>query len=192
VFAERIYDVGAGAYGLLTAAFGVGAATGIWVMSRAAQSVPRSSVLLVGLVVLGIAVVCFGLAPVYATGLLCVLVAGSAAVGAGTQLLTVVQLQVADDFRGRVLGVYAMAFTASYPIGALVQGQLADAIGPRANEVLMGAIVLVIAAVLVVRRDSLDALNAHGHPVELAEHQERTADAVLEKQIVAAQERAED
>ena len=67
VFAERIYDVGAGAYGLLTAAFGVGAASGIWVMARAAQSVPRSSVLLVGTAVLGIAVVCFGLAPVYVT-----------------------------------------------------------------------------------------------------------------------------
>jgi predicted MFS family arabinose efflux permease len=162
VFAERIYEVGAGAYGLLTAAFGVGAAAGIWVLGHLARSHPRSTVLLGAIMVLGVAVVCFGLAPVYVLGLLCVLVAGSAAVGAGTQLLTVVQLQVADDFRGRVLGVYAMAFTASYPIGALVQGWLADQIGPRANEVLVGSVLLVIAAVLVVRRSSLEALNAPG------------------------------
>ena len=55
-------------------------------------------------------------------------------------------------------------------IGALVQGQLADAIGPRATEVLVGGIVLAIAAVLVVRRDSLEALNAHGHPADVAGH----------------------
>jgi predicted MFS family arabinose efflux permease len=163
VFAERIYDVGAGAYGLLTAAFGLGAATGIYVLGRAARSYPRSRVLLLGILVLGIATVCFGLAPIYALGLLCVLVAGSAAVGSGTQLLTVVQLQVADDYRGRVLGVYSMAFTASYPIGALVQGKLADVIGPRANELVMGSILLAIAAVLAVRRGSLDALNAPPH-----------------------------
>jgi len=163
VFAERIYDVGAGAYGLLTAAFGLGAATGIYVLGRAARSYPRSRVLLLGILVLGIATVCFGLAPIYALGLLCVLVAGSAAVGSGTQLLTVVQLQVADDYRGRVLGVYSMAFTASYPIGALVQGKLADVIGPRANELVMGSILLAIAAVLAVRKGSLDALNAPPH-----------------------------
>lgn len=160
VFAERIYEVGAGAYGVLTAAFGVGAAFGIWLLNGFSRSHARSTVVVGAVVVLGLAVFGFGLAPVYLIGLLCVLVAGSAAVGAGTQLLTVVQLQVADVFRGRVLGVYAMAFTASYPLGALFQGWLADQIGPRANELVIGAVILAIAAVLVVRRSSLDALNA--------------------------------
>jgi predicted MFS family arabinose efflux permease len=160
VFAERIYEVGAGAYGVLTAAFGVGAAAGIWFLNRLARSHARSTVVVGSMVVLGVAVFGFGLAPVYVAGLVCVLVAGSAAVGAGTQLLTTVQLQVADVFRGRVLGVYAMAFTASYPLGALFQGWLADQIGPRVNELVIGSVILAIAAVLVVRRDSLTALDA--------------------------------
>lgn len=160
VFAERIYDVGAGQYGLLTAAFGLGAATGIWLVGRLSRSRGRSTVMLGGLVVLGVAVVGFGLAPVYAAGLVCVLVAGSAAVGSGTLLLTTVQLQVDDAYRGRVLGVYAMVFTASYPLGSLVQGMVADAIGPRLNELIVGSVVLAVAAVLVGRRRSLVALDA--------------------------------
>jgi MFS family permease len=164
VFAERVYDVGAGAYGLLTAAFGLGAAIGIWVLGRLARTRARSTVVLGAFVVLGLAVVGFGLAPVYLMGLACVLVAGSAAVGAGTQLLTAVQLQVADAFRGRVLGLYAMAFTASYPLGALAQGWLADQIGPRVTEVVVGSLLLVIAGVLVVRRSQLEALDASAPP----------------------------
>jgi len=162
VFAERIYDVGAGEYGLLTGAFGAGAATGIWLVGRWSRNRGRSRVLLGALGVLGVAVVGFGLAPVYSAGLACVLVAGSAAVGSGTLLLTTVQLQVADAFRGRVLGVYAMAFTASYPLGSLVQGLLADAIGPRANELVVGAVILAVAVTLVIRRASLVALDASG------------------------------
>jgi MFS family permease len=164
VFAERIFAVGAGQYGLLTAAFGAGAATGIWLLGRLAVRWSRSQVVLGSLVVLGLAVVGFGLAPAYVVGLVCVLVAGSSAVGSGTLLLTTVQLQVEDAYRGRVLGVYAMAFTASYPIGALVQGALADAIGPRRIEVVVGMVVLALAATLVVRRGVLDALDGAPAP----------------------------
>lgn len=159
VFAEEVFDVGAGAYGFLAGAFGLGAALGIWLLGTLSRTHPRSRLVGGALVVLGLAIVGFGLAPVYPAGLVAVLVAGATAVGTGTQLLTSVQLTVADDLRGRVLGVYAMVFTASYPLGALVQGALADAIGPRQTEVLAGAAVLALATLLAVRPAKLRALD---------------------------------
>jgi hypothetical protein len=71
-----------------------------------------------------------------------------------------VQMQVDDRMRGRVLGVYAMAFTASYPVGAIAQGALADLIGPRATGVLVGFTVLVLATALFARRDLTRGLDA--------------------------------
>jgi MFS family permease len=159
VFAERIYGVGAGAYGVLTAAFGFGAASGIYIMGRLTRTHPRSRIVLAGLFVLAGALAAFGLAPVYGVGLAAVLLAGSCAVGVGTLLLTSVQLQVSDAMRGRVLGVYAMVFTASYPIGALAQGWLADRIGPRANELVVALALLAVATVVATRRPWLRGLD---------------------------------
>lgn len=158
-FSERIYHVGAGAYGLLSAAFGLGAASGVYIVGRSTQTHARSRVLVVLLIVLGIAVVGFGLSPGYAVGLVCVLVAGSTAVGSGVLLLTTVQAQVADEFRGRVLGLYGMAFTASYPLGSLAQGAIADVVGPRRNECIVGIVIMAVTAWLAANRPRLVALD---------------------------------
>jgi MFS family permease len=160
VFAARVYGVGAGAYGVLTAAFGVGAAVGIFLLGRAALTRARSGLVIRALFGLGLALIALGFSPSYPLGLVAVLVAGGCAVGSGTLLLTTVQMQVDDRMRGRVLGVYAMAFTASYPVGALAQGALADLIGPRATGVLVGFTVLVLATALFARRDLTRGLDA--------------------------------
>ncbi len=159
-FSERIYRVGAGAYGLLTAAFGLGAALGLYQIGRLGPRYSRSSLLIGSFLILGAAVIGFGLSPTYIVGVVCVLLAGSTAVGSGVLLLTAVQTHVDDAFRGRVLGAYGMAFTASYPLGSLAQGASADLIGARANEIVVGAIILVATGLLMVNRRWLDALDA--------------------------------
>lgn len=109
---------------------------------------------------LGTAVIGFGLSPTYPVGAACVLVAGSTAVGSGVLLLTAVQTHVDDAFRGRVLGAYGMAFTASYPLGSLAQGASADLIGARANEIVVGSVILAATGLLMANRRWLDALDA--------------------------------
>jgi MFS family permease len=161
-FSDRIYHVGPRAYGFLTGAFGLGAASGVYLVGWLTQRRSRSWVLVRALFVLGAAVIGFGLSPTYPLGVVCVLVAGSSAVGAGVVLLTAVQDHVEDAFRGRVLGVYGMAFTASYPFGALAQGALSQAIGARANELAVGSVIIAVALVLLSKRDRLLTINAVG------------------------------
>ena len=166
-FSERIYHVGAGAYGLLTAAFGLGAALGLYQIGRLGQRYSRASLLPWSFLILGTAVIGFGLSPTYPVGAVCVLLAGSTAVGSGVLLLTAVQTHVDDAFRGRVLGAYGMAFTASYPLGSLAQGASADLIGARANEIAVGAIILVVTGLLMSNRGRLEALDAPSPPAEV-------------------------
>ena len=61
-----------------------------------------------------------------------------------------VQLMVDDAMRGRVMSLYLVVFTLAMPFGAVVEGPLADAFGPRVVVSTMGVLLLVSAGLLVV------------------------------------------
>jgi MFS family permease len=67
---------------------------------------------------------------------------------------TALQLTTPDALRGRVMGLYAMAFAGMTPFGSLVIGGLAERVGVRAACALGGALGLVAvgAIALVARR----------------------------------------
>ncbi|MBO0833844.1 MAG: MFS transporter, partial [Actinobacteria bacterium] len=62
-------------------------------------------------------------------------------------LSTTVQLYAPPAYRGRVISFFQVALGVSYPIGALVQGPLADAVGigwtTAGSAVLLGLVGLV-------------------------------------------------
>jgi predicted MFS family arabinose efflux permease len=66
---------------------------------------------------------------------------------------------VADEMRGRVMSLRVMGFTLSFPIGSLIQGALADAVGPRATVAGAGAILLAVALFLASKPALLATLN---------------------------------
>ena len=70
--------------------------------------------------------------------------AGAAFLAVVSTLNTTVQLLVEERFRGRVMALYVMGFTAAYPIGSLVQGWIADAIGVRTVVTGAGVVLLVV------------------------------------------------
>jgi MFS family permease len=74
-------------------------------------------------------------------------------------LNTSVQLLVPEALRGRVMALYIMTFTGSYPIGSLVQGALADVIGPRTTVVGAGCVLGLVALVVGTRPMLLEALD---------------------------------
>ena len=69
------------------------------------------------------------------------------------------QQSVPDEWRGRVIGVYSMAFAGTAPIGGLLAGWLAEHIGLTLMLTINGA--LIIAAGLLSR------WRLHNHPEAL-------------------------
>jgi predicted MFS family arabinose efflux permease len=63
---------------------------------------------------------------------------------------TVVQTLVHDDKLGRVMSLYAVAFFAGAPLGALLEGSLASVIGPVHTFAIAG--VGCLAAAMAFRR----------------------------------------
>jgi predicted MFS family arabinose efflux permease len=85
-----------------------------------------------------------------------------AAVGAGyiavlSGLNTVVQLRAPAAFRGRVLSIYMMALGIVYPLGAVLQGLVADRVGVRGVTVASAVLLAAILAGMAVVRPGLFA-----------------------------------
>jgi MFS family permease len=126
--------------GAVTMAFSLG-----WLVQRYG---PRR--LLVGLMVaLPPALAAYAYAPDLALSSVAILFVGALYLGALSSFSTVAQLRAPAAIRGRVLAVNTMILGSLYPLGAVLQGKVADSIGLRATT--FGAAV-IMAAVLVGTR----------------------------------------
>ena len=145
-WAVKILHGNATTNGLLQSARGVGAVGSALLIAALGGGIRRGSLLTLGTVVLPLTILAFA---VVASPLLSLVVL--AAVGAAMVLImnlanAMVQSQVPDALRGRVMSIYSLVFFGAMPLGALWVGAAAERVGePRA--VMVNAAVLVILAV---------------------------------------------
>ena len=156
VFARRVYHVGAGSYGVLAAVYGIGAVTGAVVLGTKAATRTRGSILRWSLVVQAVAMVLFGAAPTIWLGAPVLAVLGAGTLASIATLNTSIQLAAPDALRGRVLALWVLAYTATYPAGSLLQGAMADRIGPGWTVALAGCALGLGGLALARRTASLD------------------------------------
>jgi MFS family permease len=147
--AIEVLDSGAGGTSLLVTAQGVGAvATGVAVGPLAARFGVRR-VMVSALACLPLALVAYALAPRLGLSALAILVVGGCYLAALSSFSTVAQTRAPVYLRGRVLGVNIVVLGTLYPIGAIVQGALADQVGLRVTTAASG---VALAAVLLTAR----------------------------------------
>jgi MFS family permease len=73
-----------------------------------------------------------------------------------------IQTIVDNRMRGRVMGLFSMAFLGMYPLGSLAGGAIAAAIGAPA-ALAIGGCICTVAALVLWRR--MPALRAHLRPI---------------------------
>lgn len=154
VFAKDVYHVDKLAYGLLAAAMGIGALVAAPLVSGWDAVVRRADVVRYALPAYGLACALFGFSTHFVIGFIGLVFAGATFLACVSATNTAVQVIVADRMRGRVLATRVMSFTLAYSLGGLVQGWLADRIGPRATVTGAG-LVLFAAALLLSSRPTL-------------------------------------
>lgn len=152
VFADDVYGVGRGLYGLLGAALGFGAILGTPVVAGWGSGLLRSRLMSGALVVYGASLMAFALSPTYWWGVLALLVAGAGYLAVASTLNTTLQLLVDEHMRGKVIALYLMGLTGTVPLGNLIQGWLTEVIGPRTTVTLSGAAFLAVVAWLATSR----------------------------------------
>jgi MFS family permease len=71
------------------------------------------------------------------------------------------QLTVAPEMRGRVMGLYMFVFLGTNPLGAPLVGWMAEEFGPRMSIVIGGLVAMVAAATVIVIMVPLSSLMRH-------------------------------
>jgi MFS family permease len=136
----------------LTTAQGLGAVAGALLLAPLALRIGRGPVLGWSLALLPVTLACYAIAPSRWWGVGALLLVGLTYVGVLSGLSTVVQLYAPQAYRGRVLSFFQVALGVSYPVGALLQGPIADAIGIGWTTACSAiALALILAAVVVFR-----------------------------------------
>lgn len=152
VFADDVYEVGRGLYGLLGAALGLGAILGTPVVAGWGSGLLRSRLMSGALVVYGAALAGFALSPGYWWGIVALLVAGAGYLAVASTLNTTLQLLVDEHMRGKVIALYLMGLTGTVPVGNLIQGWATEAVGPRVTVLVGGAAFLAVTFWLATSR----------------------------------------
>jgi MFS family permease len=114
----------------------------------AARHGPRR-VLLGSLTMLPVALVLYAFAPTLAFGVVTIFGVGFFYLGCLSSFTTIAQLRAPPEFRGRVMSALMVLLGLLYPLGAVVQGWVADEIGLRATTA--GAAVLLAASFWLIR-----------------------------------------
>ena len=116
---------------LLVTAQGVGAVVGALALPSLAERVGRATMLRTALFVLPLLLTAYGLAPTLWLSAMALLGVGAGYIAVLSGLNTVVQLRAPVDARGRVLSIYMMGLGIVYPLGAVLQGSVANHVGVR-------------------------------------------------------------
>jgi MFS family permease len=144
VFAEEVFGVSDAAYGLLGAALGIGGVVATPFVAGRGSAMRRSQLAGGGLVLYATALFVFALSPVFPMAVVALVAAGGAYLAVASTLNTTIQVQVAEERRGKVLALYVMGLTSSYPIGSLVQGALVDVVGARVVTAVAGGLLAAV------------------------------------------------
>ena len=144
--AIKLFHHQASGTAVLVTAQGIGAVIGALALTPVAARFGRRRLLIADLALLPALLVLYGLAPTLALAAVALLAVGAAYIGVLAGLNTVVQLRAPEALRGRILSLYMLALGVIYPIGAIIQGAIADRLGLR--TVVVGTAVLLLAVLL--------------------------------------------
>ncbi len=147
LIASQRLGLGAGGYGVLFGALGVGAVGGAVVLGRIRTRVATNALLAAAGVLYAATLAAVVLTTAVATAVAALVLAGAAWMAVTSTLGAEMQLVIPAWVRARGLGVYTVVFCGSQTAGALVSGLLAQQVGLRpALLVAGGAVAAGVAA----------------------------------------------
>lgn len=152
LLARDVLHQGAHGFGLLMSALGAGAVAGAGALALRRRGRPPLALLAGSAAALCAGVALLGLARPghFAAAAVLLVVLGGCQIVFSTGCNTALQLATPDALRGRVMGLYALAFAGMTPLGALMVGALAEHLGVRAACTIGGGAGLVATAALVM------------------------------------------
>lgn len=157
VYAREIFDGDASTFGWLNSFVGLGAVSGALFLASMRPGTNLKKVLFRSTILFAIGLLAFSYMTFFPVASVFITLAGFGMMAQTTLSNTLIQTTVAPSMRGRVISYYAMAFFGMQPIGGLLVGTSADAIGAPLTMLIQGIATLLIAVASFpfLRRDIL-------------------------------------
>lgn len=149
VFTKNVLLLDEKTYGILMSCLGFGALTAAVTTSVRSKKGPQLSIIVFCSVLISICLVVTGFTKsVVFTGILLVL-QGFFNITFATNCNSFLQINSKDEFRARVMSIYALVFAGSTPVGNLVSGYMANHLGANGAFFLLG-IMSFIPTILII------------------------------------------
>jgi predicted MFS family arabinose efflux permease len=129
VIVQTVFHKGPETYQVLLVSSGAGSITGALIVAAMERLKGQGHVALLALLALGAATAAFALSRWLPLSCVLIFVAGAAIMASASLMLSLVQVIVSDQMRGRVMSVYNLAFRAGIPLGSLALGKLIPMVG---------------------------------------------------------------
>jgi MFS family permease len=155
VFARDILHGDASTLGFLTGAVGAGALGGAFFLASRTSDQGLPKIFLTGAALFGISLIAFAASPLMILSMGAMFLVGFGQIVSMASCNTIIQNEVDDNMRGRVMSLYAVAFRGMAPLGNLAAGALAAAAGAPMVVIIGGIFCFGAAAGFLRRRTSI-------------------------------------
>jgi MFS family permease len=154
LIAYGVLHEGARGFGLLMSAVGAGAVAGAVGITLFRRERPSLAVLAGSAAVLCSGLIVLALVGHFAVAAAVLAVLGACQIFFSTGCNTTLQLATPDALRGRVMGLYALAFAGMSPFGALLVGTIAEHAGVRVACAVSGTsgLAAIVALLILIAR----------------------------------------
>jgi MFS family permease len=146
--------------GIVVGAFGAGAVSAAFLVAGRVAGSRRRMTITLTLLAVGIAG--FALSPAIWLGLAFLVVGGFGYLASNTAATSRLQLDVAEQHRGRIMALWSVAFLGLRPVASLLDGALADTFGVRAAGVVLALPALACAATILLLKRPVPASRSAG------------------------------
>lgn len=154
VFAREVLKQGEAGFGFLISFMGLGSFTGAMLVASISKSGPSKKLLNILPICIGLFLIVTGLTRVYWLTAIGLALTGFFFITFTSTANSTIQLNSSDEYRGRVMSVYALVFAGSTPVGNLYAGAFAHKFGAGIGFIACGVIILLLLAVLNIRKNS--------------------------------------
>jgi MFS family permease len=151
LLANHTFHAGPGAFGLLSAAAGVGSFIGA-IMAANRNERPSMHGLGVWLAAVGVTMALVSVAPTLPVAMVLMVPIGFFAMSFMITGNTMLQLEAKPQARGRVMALYGVVVLGSTPIGAPLVGWLAEILGARLMFLAAGSLAVAVAVAVLMSR----------------------------------------
>jgi MFS family permease len=151
IFASDILQVGAGGFGLLQSARGLGAVVGSSLFIAMGHRSNQGRILFYSALLYGAGFAFFGFSSSFLLSLGLIAFVGATDTIWGAARATILQLITPEKFRGRVMGVFQLSNRGLHPLGQTETGLVVPLIGAPAATFFGGLLVTVVTLITVWR-----------------------------------------